>query len=151
MKLWGRGFPGAYGAYGVYTNAARFGAFRAFGGYDYAGAALGAELGAAGMGSAFGAGGGWPPAPPGSMLGGPGMGVPGAGGAGGYGSAPLPPPRGLGTKIFVGRLPPDATAEDLRRYFNNFGRIVDVYVPKVRFCTHFDYSDHVSMFNAKLV
>ncbi|CAM6072223.1 unnamed protein product [Sphagnum tenellum] len=52
--------------------------------------------------------------------------------AGSYGSGtpPIPPLRGLGTKIFVGRLPLEATSEDLRRYFNNFGRISDVYVPK---------------------
>ncbi|GBG86624.1 hypothetical protein CBR_g41687 [Chara braunii] len=37
---------------------------------------------------------------------------------------------GIGTKIFVGRLPPETTSEDLRRYFNNFGRILDVYIPK---------------------
>jgi RNA-binding protein Musashi len=55
------------------------------------------------------------------------------GGGGNYGSSgpSALPLRGLGTKIFVGRLPPEATAEDLRRYFNNFGRISDVYVPKV--------------------
>lgn len=38
----------------------------------------------------------------------------------------------IGKKIFVGRLPQEATAEDLRRYFSRFGRILDVYVPKVR-------------------
>lgn len=43
------------------------------------------------------------------------------------------PARGLGKKIFVGRLPPEATAEDLRQYFGRFGRILDVYVPKVRY------------------
>ncbi|GBG92265.1 hypothetical protein CBR_g55034 [Chara braunii] len=36
----------------------------------------------------------------------------------------------LGPKIFVGRLPAETTSEDLRRYFNNFGRIADVYLPK---------------------
>ncbi|KDO79203.1 hypothetical protein CISIN_1g026534mg [Citrus sinensis] len=36
----------------------------------------------------------------------------------------------IGKKIFVGRLPQEATAEDLRRYFSRFGRILDVYVPK---------------------
>lgn len=41
------------------------------------------------------------------------------------------PARGMGKKIFVGRLPPEATAEDLRLYFGRFGHIVDVYVPKV--------------------
>lgn len=40
--------------------------------------------------------------------------------------------RGLGKKIFVGRLPQEATAEDLRQYFGRFGRIADVYVPRVR-------------------
>lgn len=40
--------------------------------------------------------------------------------------------RGMGKKIFVGRLPQEATAEDLRIYFGRFGRILDVYVPKVR-------------------
>lgn len=38
----------------------------------------------------------------------------------------------MGKKIFVGRLPQEATAEDLRQYFGRFGRILDVYVPKVR-------------------
>lgn len=40
--------------------------------------------------------------------------------------------RGMGKKIFVGRLPQEANAEDLRQYFGRFGRILDVYVPKVR-------------------
>lgn len=38
---------------------------------------------------------------------------------------------GIGKKIFVGRLPQEANVEDLRQYFSRFGRIVDVYVPKV--------------------
>ncbi|KAH1223769.1 Heterogeneous nuclear ribonucleoprotein 1 [Glycine soja] len=33
-------------------------------------------------------------------------------------------------KIFVGRLPPEATSDDLRQYFGRFGRILDVYVPR---------------------
>jgi len=41
------------------------------------------------------------------------------------------PVRGLGRKIFVGRLPQEATADDLRQHFGRFGRIADVYVPKV--------------------
>lgn len=41
------------------------------------------------------------------------------------------PSRGLGRKIFVGRLPQEATSEDLRLYFGRFGHILDVYVPKV--------------------
>ncbi|KAL5992841.1 hypothetical protein ACLOJK_013760 [Asimina triloba] len=42
----------------------------------------------------------------------------------------MEPSRGMGKKIFVGRLPQEATAEDLRQYFGRFGRILDVYVPK---------------------
>lgn len=38
--------------------------------------------------------------------------------------------RGMGKKIFVGRLPQEATSDDLRQYFGRFGRILDVYVPK---------------------
>lgn len=38
----------------------------------------------------------------------------------------------MGKKIFVGRLPQEASVEDLRHYFGRFGRILDVYVPKVR-------------------
>ncbi|KAF3438961.1 hypothetical protein FNV43_RR17236 [Rhamnella rubrinervis] len=38
--------------------------------------------------------------------------------------------RGLGKKIFVGRLPQEATIEDLRQYFGRFGRILDVYIPR---------------------
>ncbi|XP_039001091.1 DAZ-associated protein 1-like isoform X2 [Hibiscus syriacus] len=38
--------------------------------------------------------------------------------------------RGMGKKIFVGRLPQDATVDDLRRYFGRCGQIVDVYIPK---------------------
>lgn len=138
MKAWGRGFPAAAyvtAPYGVYTNAARFQAFNGatFGGYEYAGAGLGQDLSAAGMVNAYGGGGAWaasPPAP--GYGGGPALQVSGVSNASNYGSAgaPAPPSRGLGAKIFVGRLPPDATADDLRRYFGNFGRIVDVYVPK---------------------
>ena len=40
----------------------------------------------------------------------------------------------MGKKIFVGRLPPEASVEDLRQYFGRFGRILDVYVPRVRQC-----------------
>lgn len=42
----------------------------------------------------------------------------------------------MGRKIFVGRLPQEASAEDLRQYFGRFGRIVDVYVPKVNLVFH---------------
>lgn len=146
MKTWGRGFhggnqnsgsnagSGSYGAYGVYTNTARFGGLGGgFGAYDYPGSGFGSDLGpSGGLSSAYGGGNSWPPAPSGAGYGGPGLGISGGvSGSFGSGGPPVPPLRGLGTKIFVGRLPPEANAEDLRRYFNNFGRISDVYVPKV--------------------
>lgn len=40
------------------------------------------------------------------------------------------PARGISKKIFVGRLPPEATTEDLRLYFGRFGHILDVYIPR---------------------
>ncbi|KAG6554042.1 hypothetical protein Mapa_003957 [Marchantia paleacea] len=136
-KPWGKAFQNPYGAYGVYTSAAaRFGAFGGafFPGYDYSGAGLGADFGGGGL--PFAAASAWPPpSAPGAMMGAPSMGVPGGSPGPGYGSSSVTSQgsagsKGVGTRIFVGRLPPEATAEDLRRYFNNFGRILDVYVPK---------------------
>lgn len=43
----------------------------------------------------------------------------------------------MGKKMFVGRLPQEASVEDLRMYFGRFGRILDVYVPKVTKCTFY--------------
>ncbi|CAL0312808.1 unnamed protein product [Lupinus luteus] len=40
------------------------------------------------------------------------------------------PVRGMGNKIFVGRLPQEATSDDLRHYFGRFGRILDAYIPR---------------------
>ncbi|KAK7251040.1 hypothetical protein RIF29_33907 [Crotalaria pallida] len=40
------------------------------------------------------------------------------------------PVRGMGKKIFVGRLPQEATSDDLRQYFGRFGRIIDAYIPR---------------------
>jgi RNA-binding protein Musashi len=40
-------------------------------------------------------------------------------------------PRGLGKKLFIGRLPLEANADDLRNYFSRFGRVIDAYIPKV--------------------
>lgn len=47
----------------------------------------------------------------------------------GYGSSGPPVPT-MGNKVFIGKLPHEATAEHLRTYFSSFGRILDVYVPK---------------------
>ncbi|MCD7460600.1 hypothetical protein HAX54_043877 [Datura stramonium] len=48
----------------------------------------------------------------------------------GRGGGGFPSRGGMGNKIFVGRLPQEATTEDLRQYFGRFGRVLDVYVPK---------------------
>ncbi|KAK9163346.1 hypothetical protein Syun_004248 [Stephania yunnanensis] len=48
----------------------------------------------------------------------------------GYGRGASESTRGMGKKIFVGRLPQEASADDLRQYFGRYGRILDVYVPK---------------------
>ncbi|KAK1287576.1 hypothetical protein QJS10_CPB19g01779 [Acorus calamus] len=40
------------------------------------------------------------------------------------------PSRGMGKKLFVGKLPQEASSEDLRQYFGRFGQITDVCVPK---------------------
>ncbi|CAN4079667.1 unnamed protein product [Withania somnifera] len=48
----------------------------------------------------------------------------------GRGGGGFPSRGGMGQKIFVGRLPQEATSEDLRQYFGRFGRVLDVYVPK---------------------
>ncbi|KAH7276560.1 hypothetical protein KP509_39G011900 [Ceratopteris richardii] len=47
----------------------------------------------------------------------------------GYGSN-VQPASAMGNKVFIGKLPHDATSEHLRNYFSSFGRIADVYVPK---------------------
>ncbi|MFS7906277.1 putative nucleotide-binding alpha-beta plait domain superfamily, RNA-binding domain superfamily [Helianthus anomalus] len=48
--------------------------------------------------------------------------------SGGYGGESA---RGMGKKIFIGRIPEEARVEDLRLYFGRFGRILDVYIPKL--------------------
>lgn len=49
----------------------------------------------------------------------------------------------MGKKIFVGRLPQEASSEDLRQYFGRFGRILDVYVPKVRNDLYFSFKKKI--------
>ncbi|MFS7953819.1 putative RNA recognition motif domain, nucleotide-binding alpha-beta plait domain superfamily [Helianthus anomalus] len=39
--------------------------------------------------------------------------------------------RRTGEKIFIGRLPEEASVEDLCLYFGRFARILDVYIPKI--------------------
>lgn len=45
-------------------------------------------------------------------------------------SYPIVAPPKVGKKLFVGRIPLEATNEDLQLYFGQFGRILDVYLPK---------------------
>ncbi|XP_057974800.1 uncharacterized protein LOC131162385 isoform X2 [Malania oleifera] len=39
-------------------------------------------------------------------------------------------PAKLEKRLFIGRVPPEATAEDLQAYFSQFGWVLDVYLPK---------------------
>lgn len=36
----------------------------------------------------------------------------------------------MNRKVFVGRCTEDMTADDLRNYFNSYGEVVDVFIPK---------------------
>ncbi|KAG1334659.1 putative Methylcrotonoyl-CoA carboxylase beta chain, mitochondrial [Cocos nucifera] len=47
-----------------------------------------------------------------------------------YGRRYFGPYHGMGKEIFVGRIPQEASADDLRQYFSRFGRVLDVYIPK---------------------
>uniref|UniRef100_A0A0D6R6Q5 RRM domain-containing protein n=1 Tax=Araucaria cunninghamii TaxID=56994 RepID=A0A0D6R6Q5_ARACU len=119
-KNWEKPVMGGYGAYNAYISAAT--RYRALGSttlYDQPSSRFIDDYG-----SSYGSANSWPPHLAGSSFG---MDDRHAG----YGSGTYSgPPRLMGRKIFVGRLPQDATAEDLRQYFRNFGSVVDVYVPK---------------------
>ncbi|XP_038986499.1 uncharacterized protein LOC120111998 [Phoenix dactylifera] len=47
-----------------------------------------------------------------------------------YGRGYFGPPRGMGRKIFVGRLPQEASADDLRQYFSRFWPYLRCLCPK---------------------
>ncbi|KAH7289164.1 hypothetical protein KP509_31G061400 [Ceratopteris richardii] len=127
-KYYYRDYAGAYGAYSPYVAAAGagsqryggYGGLSSYGAYDYSGS-YGSDYGSSRYG-----GSGFSSMPPSS---------------GGYSGSAVDTPRsrasGYGSgfgrprnRIFVGRLPSEATSEDLRHYFGNFGRIVDVFLPK---------------------
>lgn len=120
-------YTGAYGAYSPYIAAtaggSRFGAYgmSPFGAYDYTGSALSSDFGLSGLGGGYG-GSSWSGPPPSS-----GMSLRGP-----INSRTTGPQTssGVRNRVFVGRLPSEATSEDLRQYFGNFGRILDVYLPK---------------------
>lgn len=126
-----RDYRGAYGSYSPYmdTNAggSRFGAYglSSYGAYDYPESHFGSDFGPSGLGGGGYGGSSWSGPPFNS------------GGAfnsrsASYSSGGPEPPSSVSTRnrIFVGRLPSEVTTEDLRRYFGNFGRILDVFVPK---------------------
>eukprot|EP01018_Ginkgo_biloba_P030513 Gb_27963 [translate_table: standard] len=136
-KFGERAFPGAYGAIDNYVSAPRFGAFgmSPFGGCDFAGSDPGVTGAGNNYGSNYGASNMWPAGPPPPQAGhveGPLFGMEGIDpSVNKYGSAaPLAALPRMGKKIFVGRVPVEATTEDLRLYFSQFGKIVDVYLPK---------------------
>ncbi|KAH9296431.1 hypothetical protein KI387_040019, partial [Taxus chinensis] len=124
-KQWEKQVSGGYGAYNAYINAAtRYGALGSTTLYDQPSSRFIDDFG-----SGYGSGSSWPPHGSGSMLGGSSFGMDDH--RAGYGSRPYSGPlRGMSRKIFVGKLPQDANAEDLRQYFSNFGLVTDVYVPK---------------------
>ena len=66
-----------------------------------------------------------------SMGGGMGMHFGGGSFGGGYGGMGGGFDSDGSGKIFVGRLGQEVTADHLRDYFKKFGRLVDVYLPKV--------------------
>lgn len=134
-KYYDREYNGAYGAYSPYIAAAGatgprlggYGGMSSYGAYDYAGS-YGGDYGSSRYG-----GSGFSSLPPsgGGYLGGGGSGTPKSRTAG-YGAGG---PRqglmgGVRNKIFVGKLPSETTNEDLQQYFANFGRILDVFLPK---------------------
>lgn len=111
-------YAGAYGAYAPYIAAGRggpqFGAYgmSPFGAYDYNRSGLARDFGPTALSGGYG-GSSW------HQSAGPGFGGPQA-------SSGVD----LANKVFVGKLPSEATSESLRQYFGNFGRVLDVYLPK---------------------
>lgn len=130
-KQWAKPVSGGgYGAYNAYINAAtRYGALGSATLYDHPSSGF-RDGYASEIGSGYGSGNSWPLHGTGGMIGGSSYGMADRGAGYGSGGFSGPPPRGMGKKIFVGRLSQEATAGDLRRYFSNFGTVVDVYVPK---------------------
>lgn len=108
----------------MYINVVWFGGLGGgFGVYDYLGFGFGSDLGFfGGLGSVYGGGNFWFFVFLGVGYGGLGLGILGGGlGSYGFGGLLILFLRGLGIKIFVGRLFLEVNVEDLRCYFNNFG------------------------------
>eukprot|EP00252_Welwitschia_mirabilis_P004766 TRINITY_DN15069_c0_g1_i1.p1 TRINITY_DN15069_c0_g1~~TRINITY_DN15069_c0_g1_i1.p1 ORF type:complete len:401 (+),score=103.54 TRINITY_DN15069_c0_g1_i1:205-1407(+) len=124
LKPWGRPMSSGYGAYDDYINAAtRYGRLGPSTLYERSSAGFRDGYGS-GLGGAYGGMGSWPAYGSSSSYG---ISERFAGyGHGGYSG----PSRAMLKRIFVGRLPHEAKAEDLRRYFSKFGTVSDVFVPK---------------------
>lgn len=129
-KVWETTFPGASGVFNSYVNTAQYGTFdmSAFRGYDFPGSvAIGNTYE-----DNYGRTNLWPAGPPASQIRGPSPGLSVIdSSAMKYGSTDSNfAPTRVGRKIFVGRIPVEATAEDLQLYFRQFGQVLDVYLPK---------------------
>ncbi|MCO5597843.1 hypothetical protein L7F22_051927 [Adiantum nelumboides] len=132
-KYYDREYNGAYGAYSPYIAAAGaagprlggYGGMSSYGTYDYP-SSYGGDYGSSRYG-----GSGFSSLPPsgGGYLGGSGLGSAAKSRTPGFGVGAARQ-GGVRNKIFVGKLPSETTTEDLRQYFNNFGRILDVFLPK---------------------
>uniref|UniRef100_A0A0D6R9L5 RRM domain-containing protein n=1 Tax=Araucaria cunninghamii TaxID=56994 RepID=A0A0D6R9L5_ARACU len=135
-KLPERPFSGASGLFNSCSNTTCSGNFglSPYGGYGY----TRSDIGTAAVANIEGNNGGsvmWPSGPPAQQAGPYGAPLPGMlvtdPLVSNYGStySQVAPPR-MGKKLFVGRIPVEATSEDLRLHFSQFGRILDVYLPK---------------------
>lgn len=141
-RSWDKLFPSP-SVYSNYMNAARFGFFGMppFFPFEFPGSGFPTDMGGMGMGAPpFGAANMWQP--PNQLSSSKMTGEPtGTGGATAnhnfnhalHASAGTPAaPKSMGKKIFIGRIPMEANADDIRLYFSRFGRLLDVYLPKDR-------------------
>lgn len=131
-RVWERNFPGASGVFNSHVNTTHFGTFdvSAFGGYDFPGSDRAAKGNT--YGGNYGRNNLWRAGPPAPQVGGPSPVIPSIDpSAMNYGSTDSNfAPSRMGRKIFVGRIPVEATAEDLQLYFSQFGQVLDAYLPK---------------------
>lgn len=126
-KYYDREYNGAYGAYSPYIAASAggprlggYGGMSSYGGYDYSGSYAG-DYGASRYGGS----------PYSSLPSGGAYGSAVKSRAASYGTGGARTPlSGVRNKIFIGKLPSETTGEDLRQYFGNFGRILEVFLPK---------------------
>eukprot|EP00249_Psilotum_nudum_P021096 c27969_g2_i2 orf=190-1506(+) len=135
LKFWGKALSDGYGVYNAYASAAaQFGTFGAGGSgtYNYSSSGFSTQMGTTGLSNSDVTEN--PCVTEGDSSSLPVLGHTSSIGfsssSGHISGAPAAPATVVARKIFVGRLPMEATAEHLRTYFSKFGRILDVYVPK---------------------